>query len=84
MNLQHALMSHYALVMVRVGSVSIFQLRFGFQSQVLGFVFIWFLYSHITAMQEYPAVKTLRRSRYTSMLTPQHSVWSDEWSQVGT
>ena len=33
-------------------------------------------------MQEYPTVKMLRRSRCTLMLTPQHSAWSDEWSQV--
>jgi len=29
---------------------------FGFQSQVLGFVFFRFQYSHTTAMQEYPGV----------------------------
>jgi len=31
-------------------------IQFGFQSQVLGFVFFWFWYSHTIAMQEYSSV----------------------------
>ena len=45
-----------APLVCRAGSVWIFQIRFGFQSQVLGFGFLRFRYLHTTTMQEYPNV----------------------------
>jgi len=72
----------------RAGSVGFFNfgwIRFGFQSQVLGFVFFGFGI-HIS-----PQCKSIlvcentntESTRYTLAETPLHSVWSDEHSQVG-
>jgi len=38
------------------GFFSFGSIQFSFQSQVLGFIFFWFRYLHITTMQEYPSV----------------------------